>query len=273
VNPITALIVDDEALCRKGIRILLEADPDYRIVGECANGRDAIREISRLKPDVVFLDIHMPEVGGFDVLKALPPEAWPLVIFVTAYDEYAVRAFEVRALDYVLKPFARPRFMATLAGIKTRLREKSASAFGASLRDLVSGWAAGGTQEAPVPAVGGNDSRIDRLLVDDKEAHKIVWVKDLEWIEGADYYVHLHTRNASYLYRERLKNLERRLPAESFFRVHKSAIINLRCLDKLVKDARNQVVALLVSGARVNVSRSRKEKLFAACRPRTDSWR
>jgi two-component system LytT family response regulator len=273
MKPVTALIVDDEALCRKGIRILLETDPEYRIIGECANGRDAIREISRLRPDVVFLDIHMPEIGGFDVLKALPPEDWPLVVFVTAYDEYAVRAFEVRALDYVLKPFARPRFMATLAGVKTRLREKSASAFGASLLDLVSGWSGGEALESRASASGGNDTRIDRLLVDDKEAHKIVWVKDIEWIEGADYYVHLHTRNASYLYRERLKNLEQRLPAESFFRVHKSAIINLRCLDKLIKDARNQVVALLVSGARVNVSRSRKDKLFAACRPRTDPGR
>jgi len=267
VKPFTALIVDDEALCRKGIRILLEADPDFRILGECADGREAVRDIARLKPDVVFLDIHMPEVGGFDVLKALPPETWPLVVFVTAYDAYAIRAFEVRAMDYVLKPVARARFAATLAGVKNRLREKSASAFGASLLELVSGWTGGAAPEPPAQPAGGKNAPIDRLLVDDKDAHRIVWVKDIVWIEGADYYVHIHARTKSYLYRERLKNLERRLPAGMFFRVHKSAIINLRFLDKLEKEGRSQVAAVLVSGARIKVSRSRKEKLFAACRP------
>ena len=276
MKPITALIIDDEALCRKGIRLLVEQDPEFRILGECADGREAVRDIGRMKPDVVFLDIQMPEAGGFDVLKAVPEEDWPLVIFVTAYNEHAIRAFEVHALDYVLKPFTKSRFRDTLENVKVRMQEKKASAFGASLRRLIADWedspdggARGTSTAGKTPAAAGPEAYLDRLLVGEKDSQKIVWVKNIEWIEGADYYVHLHTRDKSYIYRERLKNLERRLPPRSFVRVHKSAIINLHCLDKLIMDYRNRVTALLLSGDRVKVSRSRKNELIDRCRNRS----
>ncbi len=275
MKPITALIIDDEALCRKGIRLLVEQDPEFRILGECADGREAVRDILARKPDVVFLDIQMPGAGGFDVLKAVPAEGWPLVVFVTAYNEHAIRAFEVHALDYVLKPFTKSRFRKTLENVKVRMREKKASTFGSSLRRLIENWEPfpGGGIEEPsprgmTPSHAGSDDDLDRLLVGERDSQKIVWVKDIEWIEGADYYVHLHTRDKSYLYRERLKNLERRLPPRSFIRVHKSAIINLHGLDKLILDYRNRVTALLLSGARVKVSRSRKKELIDRCRLR-----
>jgi len=276
MKPITVLIVDDEPLCRKGIRSLVEQDPEFRILGECADGREAARDIAGMKPDVVFLDIQMPEADGFDVLKAVPEEVWPLVIFVTAYNEHAIRAFEVHALDYVLKPFTKSRFRNTLENVKIRIREKKASAFGASLRRLIADWedsperGSAGTSMAEItPAAMGTEAYPDRFLVGEKDSQKIVWVKNIEWIEGADYYVHLHTREKSYIYRERLKNLERRLPPRSFVRVHKSAIINLHCLDKLIMDYRNQITALLFSGARVKVSRSRKKELINRCQTRT----
>jgi two-component system LytT family response regulator len=272
MKPITALIVDDEALCRKGIRLLVEQDPEFHILGECADGGEAVRDIAAWKPDVIFLDIQMPESGGFDVLKALPGDECPVVVFVTAYDQHAVRAFEVQALDYVLKPFTKSRFDQTLENVKTRIREKKASAFGASLRRMIESWEgtrSTATTELPVGASAPSPVWLDRILVGERDTRKIVWVKDIEWIEGADYYIHLHTRDKSYLYRERLKNLESRLPPESFIRVHKSAIINLRCLDKLIMDYRNRVTALLLSGARVKVSRSREKGLIDCCRTRS----
>ncbi len=230
-----------------------------------------------MRPEVVFLDIQMPEADGFDVLRAVPEEFWPLVIFVTAYNEHAIRAFEVHALDYVLKPFTRSRFRDTLENVKIRMREKKASAFGASLRRLIEDWEdspdrrATGTWMAgrtPAASDARPDAYLDRFLVGEKDSQKIVWAKNIEWIEGADYYVHLHTRDKSYIYRERLKNLERRLPPQSFVRVHKSAIINLHCLDKLIMDYRNRITALLLSGDRVKVSRSRKKDLIDRCRAR-----
>jgi two-component system LytT family response regulator len=269
MKPITVLIIDDEALCRKGIRLLVEQDADFQILGECADGREAVRAIATMKPDMIFLDIQMPEAGGFEVLKSLPEDKRPVVVFVTAYDQHAVRAFEVQALDYVLKPFAKSRFVKTLENIKTRVREKNTSALGSSLKRMIEHWDESpkarmlGPQEGPAASV---PAPLDRILVGERDAQKIVWIKDLEWIEGADYYIHLHTRDKSYLHRERLKNLERRLPPQSFVRVHKSAIINLRCLDKLIQDHRNRVTALLLSGARVKVSQSRKKELIDRCR-------
>jgi two-component system LytT family response regulator len=271
MKPITALIIDDECLCRKGIRLLVEQDADFQILGECADGREAVRTITAMKPDMIFLDIQMPEAGGFDVLKALPEDDWPVVVFITAYDQHAVRAFEIQALDYVLKPFSKSRFVKTLENIKTRVREKNISALGSSLKRMIEHWEESpkarttGAQEGPAAST---PAPLDRILVGERDAQKIVWVKDIEWIEGADYYIHLHTRDKSYLHRERLKNLERRLPPQSFFRVHKSAILNLRCLDKLIQDHRNRVTALLISGARVKVSQSRKKELIARCRAR-----
>jgi two-component system LytT family response regulator len=271
MKPITALIIDDEALCRKGIRLLVEQDADFQILGECADGREAIRAIAAMKPDMIFLDIQMPEAGGFDVLKALPEDVWPVVVFITAYDQHAVRAFEVQASDYVLKPFAKSRFVKTLETVKSRIREKNASALGASLKRMIECWdesQKGRTTGSPEDLAVSAPAYLERILVGERDAQKIVWVKDIEWIEGADYYIQLHTRDKSYLHRERLKNLERRLPPQSFVRVHKSAIINLRCLDKLIQDHRNRVTALLSSGARVKISQSRKKEVIDRCRSR-----
>lgn len=272
MKPITALIVDDEALCRKGIRLLLEEDAEFLVLGECGDGREAVRIAAGMKPDVIFLDIQMPEVGGFDVVKALPMEDGPLVVFVTAYNEHAIRAFEVHAVDYVLKPFAQSRFRETLNNVKARIREKHASAFGASLKRMIENWEDfpnAGTAAMPPGGSAPDPAFLDRFLVGERDARKIVWAKDIEWIEGADYYVQLHTRDKSHLYRERLKNLERRLPPRSFVRVHKSALINLRCLDRLIMDSRHRVTALLLSGERVSVSRSRKKDLIERCRNRS----
>jgi two-component system LytT family response regulator len=269
MKPIRTIIVDDEELCRKGIRLILEEDDEFKILDECANGEEAIKGIEEKDPDVVFLDILMPEISGFDVLKRIDPGKWPVVVFVTAYDEHAVKAFEVHALDYVLKPFTKARFKKTLEKVKKTVRDKEASAVAHSLMRLLSNMesslSAGGPSDFKAEAKPGS-AYLDRLLVSDRGAHKVVWVRDIEWIEGADYYVHLHCRGKSLLYRERLKNLEDKLSQDNFFRVHKSAIINLNYMDKIVADYKKQIYALMKSGARVRISRNRKKDFFALCR-------
>lgn len=265
MKPIRTLIVDDEELCRQGIRILLAKDNTFQILGECANGKDAVREIKTQNPDVVFLDIKMPEISGFDVLKRLHPDKWPMIVFITAYDEHAVKAFEVHALDYVLKPFTEARFRKTLEKIKKTVRERDASAFTQSMLKMISSLE---TPQAEGKSVGSEaeSTFLDRLLISDRGTHDVVWVKDIEWIEGADYYVYLRCRGKSYLLRERLKNLEEKLSPENFFRVHKSAIINLSFLEKIIADHKNQFFALMKSGAKVRISRSRKKDFFDLCR-------
>ena len=261
MKPIRTLIVDDEELCRKGIRLLLKENNEYQILGECKNGKEAIKEIKGKKPDVVFLDIRMPEINGFEVLKHIDPDEWPLIVFVTAYDEHAIKAFEVHAIDYVLKPFTRTRFKKTLERVKNIVRERDATAFAHSLKELISRL----DPSLVITARAGseiNSNSIDKLLISNRGAHEIVWVKDIEWIEGADYYVCLHCRNKSFLYRERLKNLEGKLPSTDFFRVHKSAIINLTYLDKIISESGTHVYALMKSGAKVKISRNGKKALF-----------
>ena len=265
MKPIRALIVDDEALCRKGIRLLLEEDGEFQISGESSGGREAVDDILDKRPDVAFLDIQMPGMSGFDVLRRIDPDRWPVIVFVTAYDEHAVKAFELHAVDYVLKPFTKDRFRRTMAKVKKTVRERDASALAGSLMRLLSSLESGQGRENPIRADDPRDGG-DRILVSDRGTHQIVWVKDIEWIEGADYYVHLHGRTKSWLHRERLKNLERTLPSGMFFRVHKSAIINLRRLDKIIEDYRGQVFALMLSGAKVKVSRNRKPAFFDRCR-------
>jgi len=261
MKPIRTLIVDDEELCRKGIRLLLQEDNEYRILGECKNGKEAIKEIRTQKPEVVFLDIRMPEISGFDVLKRVNPEEWPLFVFVTAYDEHAIKAFEVHAIDYVLKPFTKARFKKTLERVKNIVREKNAITFAHSLMQMMSRLDPSQEFTAKSDSEVKSDS-LDKLLISSRGAHEIVWVKEIEWIEGADYYVCLHCRNKSFLYRERLKNLEEKLPSSDFFRAHKSAIINLNYLDKIISEPGTHIYALMKSGAKVKISRNRKKALF-----------
>jgi two-component system LytT family response regulator len=261
---IRSIIVDDEELSRKCVRLALAEEEDVEIVGECANGKEAIRDIIRLKPDLVFLDIQMPEINGFDVLKSIGRDDLPFVIFITAYDEYAIKAFEVHAIDYILKPFSKSRFRKTLEHARNVIEEKDATKIGESLLNLVSDW------ENKKAFISGINSAsfgdyLDRIFVSERDSHKIVWVKDIEWIEGADYYVNLHCSAKSYLYRERLKNLEVRLPNSSFIRVHKSAIINLDRLDRIITDYKNDYYAVMKSGKQVKISKARKKDLFDIC--------
>lgn len=208
MTKLRVLIVDDERICRHGIVRLLEADPTVEIAGEAANGLEAVESIARLRPDLVFLDIQMPEMDGFEALRALRPDETPRVIFVTAYDQYALRAFEVNALDYFLKPFSDERFAAALARAKTEA--------GRSLEALLR------SSHAP-----------ERFVVRTGNKVRFVAVEDVDWIEAAQNYVCLHAGKESGLLRETMNSLEQTLRPAGFVRIHRGLLVNARRIGEI----------------------------------------
>jgi two-component system, LytTR family, response regulator len=251
--PVRVLVVDDEPLARAGVVQLLATDTEIAVVGEAADGRAALEAIRSLQPDLLILDVQMPELDGFEVLRALPRDRMPAVIFVTAYDQHALRAFEVHALDYLLKPFDDERFADALARAKQTLRS---SELGELSRRLVGLLEDRGT---PAPA----DPRLTRLIVKHEGSVAFVRVEDLDWIEAADYYVKLHTHGQVHLLRESLTALEARLDPARFFRVHRSAIVNLDRIRELQPYFKGEHILLLQDGTRLKLSRARRENLEA----------
>jgi two-component system, LytTR family, response regulator len=242
------LIVDDEPLARAVVRLLLAADPEVEIVGECS-GAEGVAAVERTKPDVLFLDVQMPEVDGFDLLEQLGPERAPTTVFVTAYADHALRAFEVHALDYLLKPIDDARFARALARAKEQVRLRG--------------------RGTPDPRVGvllaerGRYAR--RFLVKGRDRTLVVDAEDIDWIGAADYYVELHVGDRAHLLRETMNELEGRLDPEKFFRVHRSAIINLERVREIHPLFRGDCDLVLEGGRRVRLSRTRRaefERLF-----------
>ena len=243
--PLRALVVDDEPLARALVRVLLEREPGIVVAGECS-GVDAAGEIARTRPDIVFLDIQMPEVDGFEVLARVGPEAVPAVVFVTAHDRYAVAAFEVHAVDYLLKPIDQDRFAEAVARAKARAR---AGAPDPRLRSLL-------------------DDHARRFLVRTRDRTIVVGVDEITWIEAADYYATLHVRGGkAHLLRETLTDLAARLDPRKFCRVHRSAIVNLERVREIHPLFRGDAELVLDDGTRVRLSRARRrafQEAFAA---------
>jgi two-component system LytT family response regulator len=256
---IKTLVVDDEPVARAGVRKLLRADDDIVVVGEAGNGRAAIRLIEELQPDLVFLDIQMPELNGFEVLEAVGTQRIPAVVFVTAYDQFALRAFEAQALDYILKPFEDERFLAVLGRAKEQVRRSRTSDLGDRLEALLSAYAThnSGSSSSAAPATGF----LTRILVRDSGTVTFQPVDGIDWIEAADYYAKLHVGDRVELVRYTMNELERQLDPRRFVRVHRSAIVNVLRVKEIRVDYQNHHVIVLRSGTRVPLSRSRKEIL------------
>ena len=229
---IRALIVDDEPLARSNLAVLLRRDEDIGIVAECSSGTEAIGEIRIAKPDLLFLDVQMPECDGFDVLELLGNDLPPAVVFVTAYDQYALRAFEAGALDYLLKPFDNARFALALERAKQRIRL-------------------------------GRDRRQRPECVAVKTAGQVQFVKILEidWIEAADYYACLHVGTKRHLLRRSMSELEEDMDPKVFCRVHRSSIVNLERVRGLQLRDDGEYEVLLDDGARVRLSRKYRKQL------------
>ena len=245
-TPYKVLIVDDEPLAREGIDALLANDPDVRVVGQ-ASGPDAVALIARLKPDILFLDIQMPEVDGFALLELVGADAVPAIVFVTAYDRYALRAFEVHALDYLLKPFTDARFASALERAKQQVRSRREGAVDARIAELLR------AQQSPRT----------RFLVPARGKTVVIDASQIDWIEAADYYVCLHCGGASHLLRDTMDEIERQLDPEVFFRVHRSAIVNLSRVREIHPLFRGDCELKLADGVGVRLSRTRRREFEA----------
>lgn len=262
MDAVRTIIVDDEPLARRGLKALVDRRAGFTVVAVCSNGRDAVLRISELKPDLVLMDIQMPEVTGFDVLEQLPPSDLPVVVFVTAYDEFAIKAFEVRALDYLLKPVSPERLEEALERAAERIRDRRLAEYGTTLLAAVAEVQARRSQPLPpAPAEGGG--RLGRIMVRVGDAIRFVEVADIEWIEGADYYVTLHAGGKEYLYRESLKHLEDRLDPAQFLRIHVSTIVNLARVREIRRGFGGEYDVVLQNGCVLPVSRRRKKDLLA----------
>jgi two-component system LytT family response regulator len=245
---IRTLIVDDEPLARDRLRQLLEAEPEIQIIGECADGREALATIRGASPDLVFLDVQMPELDGFGVLEALAGQPMPVIVFVTAHDQFALRAFEVHAVDYLLKPFDRDRFQAALRHAMEQARNKAAGLHAEP-------------QAAVLAQLRPRTKPLDRLAV--KSGAHIVWVPldDIDWIESADNYVELHVGPRSHLLRETLNALEERLPPGKLVRISRSAMVNPQRIEELRRLLYGGYELRLTNGATLTLSRRYRHKL------------
>jgi two-component system LytT family response regulator len=244
------LVVDDERLARRRLRQLIDEAPGWDVVGEAGSGREAIAAIEDLEPDLVLLDIELTDRTGFDVVSAVGATRMPPVIFVTAYDQHALRAFEVHAVDYLLKPLQRERLHAALARQADRMRAAGLAALRQPLNSLVAELE-GKSEKAP--AAPGD--RLARILVRRKDAMRLVPVGEVRWFEADGNYVQLHLDGATHLVRATLKRLERDLDPAHFVRIHRSRIVNLRFLDRFVPWFSGDWKAVLVDGTRLRASR------------------
>jgi two-component system LytT family response regulator len=259
------VIVDDEPLARRGIRQMLAPHLDVEVAGEARNGREAVRMLNALAPDVVFLDIQMPELDGFAVLRQLTLDPLPMVIFVTAYDTFAVRAFESHALDYLVKPVHDARFQDALARARERLRSQEAVELSRRLSSLL---AAGfnGTAETAAIAIGNAAEPSRRIVIGTGGTDLILDVAEIDWIEAEDYYAAVHARGGRHLVRESLASLETRLDRTRFVRVHRSAIVNLAQVTEIRTPASGDATVVLRSGVQLPLSRRRREQVADAIR-------
>jgi two-component system LytT family response regulator len=249
-EPLRVLVVDDEPLARDGIRALLEADDEVAVVGE-ATGTDAAALVARTRPDILFLDIQMPEVDGFALLDQIGADAVPAVVFVTAFDRYALKAFEVHALDYLLKPFDDARFAKALAHAKERAYARRRGETDARIAELLA-------ERATAPK--------SRFLIPVRDKTIVVNAADIDWIEAADYYVSLHVAGTAHLLRRTMEEIEKQLDPRQFFRVHRSAIVNIDRVREIHPLFRGDCALVLSGGQKVKLSRSRRaefEQLFA----------
>ena len=251
-RPLTACIVDDEELARRGVRSRLQKHADITPVAECTSGREAVAALRDSAPDLVFLDVQMPGLDGFDVIDAVGPEAMPVTIFVTAYDEYALRAFDVHALDYLLKPLDEERFNEALAHARERIAERAAGQFGEQLAALVAGLDDEGTAGADGPA--------DRFVVKSGGRVRFVKADAIEWVEAAGDYVRLHTDEKQHLLRKTMKEMEQGLDADQFLRIHRSTIVNVDCLQEMRPyGSNNEYVVVLADGTERRLSRTYRD--------------
>ncbi len=245
------IIVDDVELARERVKILLKGDEEFEIVGEASNGREAVEAIRTLKPDLVFLDIQMPKTSGFEVIEQIGVENMPVVVFVTAFDEFALKAFDAGAVDYLLKPFDEERLKWALTRAKREIRrEIPAGEIEEKLRRLLA--------EIKHPP-----KYLKRIPAKQKDGTILVPAEDIDWIAAAGHYLELHTEKKTYLIREKISEIEMKLNPENFVRIHRSTIINLDRIKSLHPLFNGDYLIILHDGTELNLSRTHHERLMS----------
>jgi len=254
---IKTLIVDDEPLARRNLRLLLEKDSQIEIIDECRNGREAVNAIKGLSPDLLFLDIQMPEMDDFDVLEKVGADKIHAIIFVTAFDQYALKAFEVHALDYLLKPFDDVRFEKALQQAKSQIEQREINKLSKKLLALLEDRVSDREHRAR------EKTYLHRLMI--KLANRVLLLKvaDIDWIEADGNYAKLHVGNKAHMLREKMHDLESQLDPDTFVRVHRSIIVNLDRIKELHPHFNGDYVIVLTDGTQLRLSRSRREQLEA----------
>ena len=244
---IRAIIVDDEPLAREKVKLFAQNEADIDIIDTCANGFEALTSCQQKKPDLIFLDIQMPEMNGFEFLEQISPAPFPGIIFITAYDEFALKAFEFHALDYLLKPYDRERFSKAVEHARTSLRSKVITEDpDEQIKALLN------SMKHPAAV-------LDRLIV--KSGGRVIFlrIEEIDWMEAAGNYVKLHTGNETHLVRETMNNLEQQLPPQKFIRVHRSTIVNIEKIKELQPYFNGEYKVILHNNAHVIMSRGFKD--------------
>ena len=246
---IRALIVDDEALARKFIRRMLKDDREIEVVGEASNGKEAVAMIGKHHPDVVFLDVQMPEMNGFEVLESIQADHLPEIIFTKAYEQYSIRAFELHALDYLLKPFDQARFKDAIKHAKERFRSERQQDGRLQIGALLE-------------SIRNKPEYLDRVVI--KSGGRITFLntREINWIEADDKYVHLHTDKTNPMVRQTLSAMETQLDPKKFRRIHRSAIVNVERIKELQPLFNGEHSIVLENGTRLTLSRNYKDKMF-----------
>jgi two-component system LytT family response regulator len=269
------LVVDDEAPARKRLTDLVADTDGVELLAACPDGRSAVEQILRNDPDLVFLDVQMPEITGIEVVRLVGPDRMPPVVFVTAYDQYALKAFELAAVDYLLKPFSDERFRQAVERAAEHVRHRSfdelsdqmmgllrsAGRVDRSTDDTTPATQSAGPADEAADAARSGPPLIERIAVQRRNEVELVPVEDVIYFEAERAYVNVHTDERTHLIRERMKTLEKRLPAGQFCRIHRSTIVNLDRVEALEPTDPGDVVARLTTGKRLRVSRSRRGEL------------
>jgi two-component system LytT family response regulator len=245
---LATLLVDDEPLAREGLRMLLSRDPDVSTIHEAKNGREAVAAIRDIRPDLVFLDIQMPEMDGFSVVQEVGAERMPPVVFVTAHDQYAIQAFEISALDYLLKPVTGERFAKALARAKVRLKSTAPDEASRQILSLLE-------------TIASPRRNLKRLAVRSAGKTVFVDVEDVDWIEAAENYVQLHVGQSGHLLHVAMNTLEKSLDPETFLRIHRSVIVNVKRIRQLQPALHGEYVITLATGVRLQSGRMYNEKV------------
>lgn len=254
IPQIKSVIIDDEALARRRIKKLLTVKPDIDVVAECNNGKDAIASIERLKPDLVFLDIQMPEMNGFEVIERWDVKNFPVVVFVTAYDSYAIKAFDVNAVDYILKPFDDERFYLALDRACTMIEQKETGAWAKRVFNMLHGM------QSPIPAM---QNYLDRIVIKSSGRIHFAATETIDWIEASGKYLDIHAGKEVHRIRESMNELENRLDPKQFLRIHRSYIINVSRIREMQPWHKGEYIVILKNDAKLITGRGYRRNVDA----------